>query len=387
MSNIVLDEEGRSMEHSFCFNASVSPPMWMTSKSIVFWVEGVSLGLTGVIGIIGNILTGVVLSKISLKNVFNQLILVLCAFDTLFNAFSVLEYSLKKAFGLISYSTPIYVILWPKFIYPLQNITYSASLCITMAIAIERYLAVCHPFFVHQEQSLGGNGTCISFRKRTLRYLLPALMFAVTINIPKFLEFRNFVRSDNETYIEPTEMRLDADYQFYYINWTRMTLTAFLPFVLLAFLNSRIIFEIRKAEKLSSQNLQGDSRVSTNRREAKLARILVLLVFSFLFCNLGKLLLNIYDIGSLAKIRTCTEMGLIFRSPQWVISLISVNHLLVVMNSSANLLLFSVIGTQFRATLLAILHLRPTPPRMHSKWISRVQSANDPEAKMEQSQL
>ncbi len=62
----------------------------------------------------------------------------LCTFDTLFNAISILEYSLKKGFGLISYSTPVYVNLWPKVIYPLQNITYSASLCITMAIAVER---------------------------------------------------------------------------------------------------------------------------------------------------------------------------------------------------------------------------------------------------------
>ncbi len=44
----------------------------------------------------------------------------LCTFDTLFNAISILEYSLKKGFGLISYSTPVYVNLWPKVIYPLQ---------------------------------------------------------------------------------------------------------------------------------------------------------------------------------------------------------------------------------------------------------------------------
>ena len=92
----------------------------------------------GLIGIIGNILTVIVLGKISLNNVFNQLIVTLCCFDTLFNVFSIVEYSLKKGFGLITYETPIYVNLWPKFIYPLQNITYSASLFITLAIAIER---------------------------------------------------------------------------------------------------------------------------------------------------------------------------------------------------------------------------------------------------------
>ena len=80
----------------------------------------------------------IVLGKISLNNVFNQLIVTLCCFDTLLNVFSILEYSLKKGFALITYETPIYVNLWPKFIYPAQNITYSASLFITLAIAIER---------------------------------------------------------------------------------------------------------------------------------------------------------------------------------------------------------------------------------------------------------
>lgn len=122
---------------SFCFNASASTS-WSSSKTLVFWVEGVALSIMGVVGIVGNILTCVVLSKISLKNVFNQLIVTLCAFDTMFDALSIVEYSFKKAFGFISYSTPIYVDLWPKFVYPLQNITYSASLCITLAIAIER---------------------------------------------------------------------------------------------------------------------------------------------------------------------------------------------------------------------------------------------------------
>ena len=44
----------------------------------------------------GNVLTCVVLGKITLNNVFNQLIVMLCAFDTLYNCFSIIEYSLKK---------------------------------------------------------------------------------------------------------------------------------------------------------------------------------------------------------------------------------------------------------------------------------------------------
>jgi hypothetical protein len=38
----------------------------------VFWVEGIALGATAIVGIVGNVLTCVVLGKISLNNVFNQ---------------------------------------------------------------------------------------------------------------------------------------------------------------------------------------------------------------------------------------------------------------------------------------------------------------------------
>ena len=41
----------------------------------------------------------------------------------------------------------------------------------------------------------------------------------------------------------------------YYHNWTRTTLTAFVPFLLLAVLNGRIIFQIRKAEKLTASRI------------------------------------------------------------------------------------------------------------------------------------
>ena len=60
-----------------------------------------------------------------------------------------------------------------------------------------RYLAVCHPFFVHQGQGPpgagggGGSGAVRAFKRRTWRYLMPALTLAVAINVPKFLEFRN----------------------------------------------------------------------------------------------------------------------------------------------------------------------------------------------------
>ena len=64
--------------------------------------------------------------------------MILCIFDSIGNVFAITDFCLKKAFKLISWSTPVYVDIWPKGIYPAQNIVFSASLCMTLAIAIER---------------------------------------------------------------------------------------------------------------------------------------------------------------------------------------------------------------------------------------------------------
>ncbi|CAB4067940.1 unnamed protein product [Lepeophtheirus salmonis] len=312
----------------YCYNSSITK---MESKvNIVFWVEGVILGIVAVLGIIGNILTIIVLARISLNNVFNQLILALCVTDCFFNVFSLIEYSAKKAFGFISYDTPI-----------LQR------------PLAKRYIAVCHPFLIHHRFQNSQR----SVKKRTCQYLLPTILGSILVNVPKFFEFKVKEVSVPEysKSIFPTNLRLSNMYQVYYINWTRAFFTAFIPFILLILLNGKIVNQIKKADKFISES------TNSQKSETKLARILVLLVFSFLICNLGKVVLNIYDIHMLGTIEACSQAQLTFKSPFWVVIMISVNHLLFVMNSSTNLILFSVIGTQFKMTLLTILRLRSVP--------------------------
>jgi hypothetical protein len=61
---------------TYCHNDTFGPnvPTWELSKTIVYWVEGFSLTTTAVIGILGNVVTCLVLKKLGrLKsNVFNQ---------------------------------------------------------------------------------------------------------------------------------------------------------------------------------------------------------------------------------------------------------------------------------------------------------------------------
>ena len=78
------------------------------------------------------------ISNVLLMCVYFQVIVMLCIFDSLFAGFSLIEYGLKKGFKLILWTTPIYVDIWPRLIYPFHNIANTLSVFVTVAIAIER---------------------------------------------------------------------------------------------------------------------------------------------------------------------------------------------------------------------------------------------------------
>ena len=64
---------------------------------------------------------------------------------------------------------------------------------------------------------------------RVLSYVLPSLFLSLVLNFPKFLEAKLVtveVEDDNLTMVEVidydvTELRLNPDYIYYYIHWTR----------------------------------------------------------------------------------------------------------------------------------------------------------------------
>ena len=67
---------------------------------------------------------------------------------------------------------------------------------------------------------------------RALSYVVPSLVFSIILNVPKFLEAKLIttqVEDDNITAEEvtdydATELRVDPDYIYYYIHWTRYSL-------------------------------------------------------------------------------------------------------------------------------------------------------------------
>jgi hypothetical protein len=83
-----------------------------------------------------------------------------------------------------------------------------------------------------------------------MMYMVPIVLFSALFNVPKFFEFRVIEEkldpfsnsSSNETRVgfQPTSLRLDEDYVFYYVNLGRLFVIGLFPLLALSFLNGAI---------------------------------------------------------------------------------------------------------------------------------------------------
>lgn len=118
---------------------------------------------------------------------------------------------------------------------------------------------------------------------RVMTYLLPSMIVAILLNIPKFLEAKygtteytdenNFSREVvNYTFFVPTSLRGNPDYLLYYQHWTRLIVTGLIPFCYLAIMNLLIFSKIRQNNQVPVR-----SRSKPSKKARNLATILIVI--------------------------------------------------------------------------------------------------------------
>ena len=85
--------------------------------------------------------------------------------------------------------------IFPWFHYPFYRITLVSSIYMMIAVAIERFFAVCFP---HNYHNLNAQ------RNRAWYYIVPAIAAAFLIQIPRFLE----------TEFVPRQVNVQCEYKF-----------------------------------------------------------------------------------------------------------------------------------------------------------------------------
>lgn len=108
-------------------------------QKVSFAIEGVVQTIVAIFGILGNSLASYILaSRKEMRNAFNLLLVTLACFDSLYLFGSILE-SFRKP-DLFDMATETHILLFPHLLYPFTQFTFTASIFMTVAIALERYV-------------------------------------------------------------------------------------------------------------------------------------------------------------------------------------------------------------------------------------------------------
>lgn len=421
---------------------------------VSFWMEGVSQTIIAILGIIGNIVASIILSRKEMRNAFNLLLVTMACFDSTYLFGSILE-SFRKQFNLAS---NLHIILFPCLLYPFNQIAITASIFMTVAIALERFIAVHYPLNYSQAMHEAN-----ALTKRIVKYVASVTSLAILFTVTRFFEAKVVYipivdKTTNETVdyvpsLEPTDLRTAPIYTTYF-NWSRLIVLGIIPFVMLVYLNVGIYKDIkaRKNRRLNPRHHQQKGRrtsrfpawkwcmerkskdndphangnfasvldnhldktemiplgaaeagsdnnkspspstpqvapsvnkelvvsdakpiiksrkvlvrlsrkkappaaapavtvnESRRKKEDNLAVIFMGFIMVFLMCHLPRLLLNIHELATIRQAMKCQEAGL-QAFPLWSLVTISLSHLLLVINSATNILIYCCLSSKFR---------------------------------------
>ncbi len=137
----------------------------------------------------------------------------------------------------------LHIVLFPYILYPFTQIAFTASIFMTVAIALERFIAVHYPINYSQAMHEAN-----ALTKRIVKYVATVSFLSVVFTMSRFFEAKvtwievvdpltNSTFSKPE--LEPTQLRTAPLYTMYF-NWGRLIVLGIIPFVLLVYLNAMI---------------------------------------------------------------------------------------------------------------------------------------------------
>lgn len=294
-----------------------------------FVTEGAMVTGIGLLGIVANIISLVILSRPQMRSSVNCGLQGLAVFDTVVLICAVLMLGLKKLGSRVQflriYSLAISPYVIP-FAYPIGLIAQTGSVWTTVAVTVERYIAVCHP--------LKAKSMCTYRRARLFNAII--MTMSIIYNIPRFLEVEHaeiYSAELNRTIykVVASQLRVNKLYYEVYHIWLYLLVMYFIPFLVLTILNIYIWRTVRRANR--------ERQILSRKQEGEfsLAIMLLCVVTVFLMCNILALIVNIIEYFD------------IFFS-----ALVRVSNLLITVNSSVNFVIYCIFGRKFKRTFLVL---------------------------------
>lgn len=294
-----------------------------------FYLYSMALNFVGVIGILGNIVTMIILSRPQMRSSINYLLIGLARCDTVLIIASMLLYGLSSVYPYSGYMATYYFYIYPNIapvVYPISAASQTASSYLTLMVSLERYVAVCHP--------LRARALCTYGRSRY--YVAFCAIFAVLYNVCKLWEAQ-VIAFDSPKLgriycVSSTPMRRDPLYITLYIHWCYLIVNYFIPFTGLVVFNTLIFRQVRRANR-ERQRLS-----RSEKREIGLATMLLAVVVVFFVLNVPALYVNVSE----AFYQHIDD------------ELVVVSNLCVTFNSCVNFIIYVIFGEKFKRLFFAL---------------------------------
>ena len=294
-------------------NSHISEDDKYILNNVNIWVD-IVIGCTiAIIGLVINSLVIFILrTKQDMKHVSTGLFCSLLVADNMFLAIQMISnvywnFDVKGLGYLVSYIA-----------YPMEKIFLTITIFLTVCIA-HQGSAMVTDFEMYEK--ITSNQT--SRRKKILFYVLPVVISAVIVNIPRF-----FCYEFNDGRVEKTSLRENFHFIVVYNNFVANILTVFGPITMLLFYNWNIyLFIHEKHKEIEEWNM--DEKV---RKQNKIhANILFVIIIMFVACHLPRCFLKFYK-------------G--FYEPLWIKVLLSLSRMLITFHKSTTAIIYIVKHTK-----------------------------------------
>lgn len=299
------------------------------NRSFNFWMGVYIPAFVCILGIIGNILSFIVLSynKGNYPTFFSLKALaawdILLLFTALWVQVVPITCTTLQETGTFCMCIEVSrIYLWPVICIAQMN-----SIWLTVIISAERYRAICCPL-----RSVG----CQSYN-RVRCSVLVLFVISIIYNFPRFFEYRpaEALDENNKTIYYPgdTALRLNLVYRYLYNTALYCVVMYIIPLVTLAFLNYNLVRQMRAATRRWAEL----NRLQQREFKATSIPICIVVLFSLT--------------GSQSLVSFVLDSVFVHEYIEWMQRYTAVANLLVIINSAANFIIFYIFGSKFRALL------------------------------------
>ena len=217
-----------------------------------FWIQRVLVPLLMVIGVIGNTITIIIMTRRRMRSSTNNYLAALATFDMLYLIFIfILSFTHHPGIHEPNFINRLYWKCWP-FALMITDCCTNCSVWLTVTFTIERFIVVSHPI----------KGKIICTESRSRKVILLVFLICLAYVMPTPFEWI-IVENKGKLHPDYSEFGRNDNYKTIYY-WLTSALFVFIPLILLAVFNSFLIKSVHVSGRARSVMTQSKSQATQN---------------------------------------------------------------------------------------------------------------------------